>query len=251
MTDAATGYQIIYYIVGITAIAIAPYHKWRTSQSTESTPGPSFWSRIFLLIDRFLFITLIVGLVIIADHFVMLTVITPPPFSLPPRSINSTPPPAPAQVKPEAPTGSAPEKLPNSAATHPELTKEIPIFVESTFSANDSKIAAGYLRDKLDSNGFTTTLDQSDAKIIMDVEDVSTPACPVSNPTQTTQYDNLNCNITVYVVGYFVHGKSLFDQKFSGNALESAESLGQDGNSDLIKSAVSNIYQHILSITKN
>lgn len=131
------------------------------------------------------------------------------------------------------------------------ISKETPIYVESSYSADDSVTAKNLLHNTLQQNGFTLVENQSDAKIIIDVEDVSTPDCPISDPTLNSQYDHLQCSIKIHVAGYFIHGGSLFDQPFSGNALEGSESLGQDGNSDLVMSAVENTYQHILSITKN
>lgn len=126
-----------------------------------------------------------------------------------------------------------------SPPVYPELTKGTPIVVESTWSDDDSTIAASSLHDALKGDDYTVIDDKSVAPIFIKIEKVDKPQCS----------EALSCSLSVDVIGQYADGKIFFTQPFTG--YEPETSLVENGYDEARDEAVSKAYNFILAITKN
>lgn len=187
-----------------------------------------------------------------------LTTTTNAPPNNPPATTRTQPPLSAAVTQTTAPADSVgssfkpilpiPKPKPR---TPPRLTKETPIFVESTYSADESTSAAKALYDKLNGNNFTLVNNQSDAAILVKIEDITYSGCSVASSVSSPYDHPLTCEANVHVVGQYADGRILFDKYFSGSEKETADSFSNGGYDDAISVAVSNAYDYIFKNTEH
>jgi hypothetical protein len=131
-----------------------------------------------------------------------------------------------------------------SPPVYSALTREIPILVESGYSAHDSRTAANILHDEL--SGDFNVVESQPASILIKVEDIQYPPCSFASSMNFNADETFNCTLIIHIVAEYPDKKKIFSKYFQGSEPSNSQSYD-----DAINDAVSQAYNYISDLVKN